>query len=311
MIDPHWILSASAHLAASEMPHHAQRSVHEHHRHIIRFNRARMTGLHRDRRLPSRRCGVLEISRVLRILRTIRRDDDVIEAERQHHPPRECVLLGLAGLVPIRIRPQALVDVAAVEVDHVIGLLDDLRDQVRGAIGLGAVHFARIHPVHVLAVGRIKVRDDFLERRNVHKRQDDHGAGELRRIDLGDQFLERDDRRVFGAVGAGEQRQHRTGLGAVRDCDRNRHRRVAAGRHFDGAGRCLTSGGLDGADGEHRAVAGLALREYLDEEKSNEDARRERSSHHDLTLIPDSPPEVPTTAARCRRSAPDRRCAIR
>ena len=46
--------------------------------------------------------------------------------------------------------------------------------------------------------------------------------GQLRRVDLGDQFLERDDRRVLGAVRAGEEREHRTGLGAVRDRDRNR-----------------------------------------------------------------------------------------
>ena len=88
----------------------------------------------------------------------------MIEAEGEDHAAGERVLIGAAGLVPVGIWPQALVEVAAVEIDDVIGLLDDLRrDQVRRAIGLRAVHLPRVHPVHVLAVGRIEMRHNFLE----------------------------------------------------------------------------------------------------------------------------------------------------
>jgi hypothetical protein len=184
----------------------------------------------------------------------------VIETEREDHRFRNRVLGGSAGLVPVRVRPQALVDVAAVKVDHVIGLLDHQgRDQMRGAIGLRAIRTAGIHPVHVLAVGGIEVRHDLHERRHVEQRHDDHRARQLLRVDAGDQFLERDDRSVFSAMRAGEKREHGSSVGAVHHGNGDRHCRIAAGRHIDGAGCRLPARGFRAANGEHGAITRLRL----------------------------------------------------
>src|SRR6266850_2589586 len=45
--------------------------------------------------------GVLEVARRLWILRTIGRDDDVVEAEREHHRARRLVLLLIARHGPV------------------------------------------------------------------------------------------------------------------------------------------------------------------------------------------------------------------
>src|SRR5439155_11544426 len=96
-----------------------------------------MSGLSSNRRLASRGGGVLEVARSLRILWPIRRDDDVIETECQHHLARNLVLLFVAGLRPVTVRPQALVQIAAVQIDQMIALFHDLfGDQKRSAIGL-------------------------------------------------------------------------------------------------------------------------------------------------------------------------------
>ena len=255
--------------------------------------------------LPLRRRGVLEVHRRRRIPRAIRRDHDVIETEREDHRFRDRVLGAAAGLVPVPVRPQALVDVAAVKVDHVIGLLDDLgRDQMRRAIGLRAIRTAGIHPVHVLAVGGIEVRHDLHERRHVEQRHDDHRARQLLRIDAGDQFLERDDRGVFGAVRAGEEREHRSGLGAVRHRNGNRHRRIAAGWNLDGAGRRLPACRFRGANGEHRAITRLRLcpgrYSWMRRQQSRRQYRDARC-HHGFLLRSDAAagPRTP----QCRHSS--------
>ena len=167
------------------MPHHAERAVDER-RDVLRFDRAGAAGLDGDRRLAARGRGVLEIARVLRVGRPAGRDDDVVEAEREHHAERCGVLGGAAGLLPVRVRPQVLVDVAAVEVDEVIAPLDDLRgDGVRGPLGLRAIRTPGIHAIHVLAVHRVEVRHDLRERRHVEQRHDDERAGERRRVHRG------------------------------------------------------------------------------------------------------------------------------
>ena len=83
------------------------------------------------------------------------------------------------------------------------------------AIGLRAGRIAGIEPVHALVVGRVDVRHELLERRHVDDRHEDQRAGELGRLDRVDQLLDRDDRRVFGAVRAGDDREAPARLGAV------------------------------------------------------------------------------------------------
>ena len=85
-----------------------------------------MSGLSSNRRLASRGGGVFEIAGGLRIFWPIRRDDDVIETECQNHLAGNLVLLFVARLRPVTIRPQALVQIAAVQIDQMIALFDHL-----------------------------------------------------------------------------------------------------------------------------------------------------------------------------------------
>ena len=106
-------------------------------------------------------------------LRPIGRNDDRRQSERQHHRARRLVLFLIPGDRPVAIGREVLVEVAAMEVDHVIGLLDDfLGDDVQRSFGLRALRIARIEPVHVLVVCGVKVRSNPLERRHVHKRHE-------------------------------------------------------------------------------------------------------------------------------------------
>src|SRR5205807_7277812 len=100
-------------------------------------------GLGGERRLAARRRRVLEVSRLRWILRPVGRDDDVIEPEGEHHRLRGVVLLLVAGDGPVAVWPEALVEIAAVEINQVIAFLDDLlRDHERRALGLRAAHRA-------------------------------------------------------------------------------------------------------------------------------------------------------------------------
>ena len=102
------------------------------------------------------------------------------------------------------------------EIDQVIGLLDHfLGDDIRRAFGLGALRIAGIEPVHVLVVGRVHVRRDLFERGHVHERDQDERARHVGRLDLVDEQLDRDDRRVLRPVRTRNDGQHRSRVRAV------------------------------------------------------------------------------------------------
>ncbi len=124
-----------------------------------------------NRRLAPGGRGVFQETRRRRVFRPVARDDDVIEPERQRHSFRKVVLLLVAGHGPVAVRPQVLVQVAAVQIDQVIALFDDLAgDRQRGALRLGAGGRTGVKAVHALVVDRIDVRREALERRHVDQR---------------------------------------------------------------------------------------------------------------------------------------------
>src|SRR5262245_66250429 len=117
-----------------------------------------MARLDGDRRLAARGGRIFKIARRLRVLRTIGRNNDVVEAERENHFTRDAILFLVTGFCPIAIGPEALVEIASMQVNQMVALLNDLlRDQERRAVGLRAVHTAWVHSIHALAVYRIKV----------------------------------------------------------------------------------------------------------------------------------------------------------
>src|SRR5476649_2779247 len=234
-----------------EVPHHAHGAVHER-GDVARRDRSRATGFGGERRLAARRRRVLEKARRLRILRPVG-DDDVVEAEREHHRLREVVLLLIAGHRPVAVRPQVLVEIAAVEIDQVVALLDDFSgDHERRAIALRAVRVAGIAAVHALVVRRVHVRRELLERRHVDHRHEDQRARQVRRVHGVNQRFDGENRRVLGAVRARDDGEDRPGPGAVEDGDRNIVASVRAGRHPHDAVGLLAPRGFRRADRERR-----------------------------------------------------------
>ena len=201
--EPHRILDGDgARRRHLQVTHHVL-DARDQHRHVLGVDRTGSPGLGGERRLTARGRGVLQVTRLARILRTIGGDDDVIQAEGEHHAARKVVLLLTAGHRPVAVRPQVFIEVAAVQVDQVIAFLYNLfRDHVRRALGLRPAHGARIEPIHALVVDGIDMRHEALERRDVDERHEDQRAGELRGIDRVDQLPDRDDRGVFGTMRA-------------------------------------------------------------------------------------------------------------
>src|SRR6185503_13284418 len=67
-----------------EITHHAQTSVDECVE-IVCFSCARMSCLRGNRRLAARSGRVFKIARSLWVLRTVRRNDDVVQTKGEHH----------------------------------------------------------------------------------------------------------------------------------------------------------------------------------------------------------------------------------
>ena len=242
-------------------------------RDVRRLHRSRAARLDRDRRLAARGGRGVEIAGCARIRRAIRRDDDRAQPEREDHLTRGRVLPGVPGLQPVAVGAQIFVEVPAVEVDQVVAALDDLlRHRVERPLRLRPIRLAGVEAVHALAVDGIDVGDLLLERRRVEERNQDDRAGDLRRVELFDQLLDRDDRGVLGAVRAGDQREHRTGLRPVDDGDRDVEPRVGAGGDREDSGRLLAPACGGGADGERRW-----LREGGRAERGREDGPGEYS----------------------------------
>src|SRR2546429_6922379 len=87
-------------------------------------------------------------------------DNDVVEAEGENHFLGDAVLLRVPRWPPIRVRPQTLVEIAAVVVDEVVTTVDDLLgDEIRRALSLRAVGFARLKAVHAFVIDGIDVRN--------------------------------------------------------------------------------------------------------------------------------------------------------
>src|SRR2546430_17047622 len=103
-------------------------------------------------------------------------------------------------------------------VDEVVTAVDNLfGNDIRRALGLRTVRFARIRAVHALVIDGIDVRNFLFEGRDVHKRNENDRARDLNRIELSNEFFNRDDGSVFRAVGSGNQRKDSAGLCAVHD----------------------------------------------------------------------------------------------
>src|SRR6202171_1888481 len=107
-----------------QIPHHVETAVRQQ-LDVVGLRRAGVTRLDGDGRLATRRGGVLEIARGGRIFGTIRRDDDRVDAESQQHLAGDSILLRVAADSPIAVGAQAFVEVAAVQIDQVVGPLDD------------------------------------------------------------------------------------------------------------------------------------------------------------------------------------------
>jgi hypothetical protein len=142
----------------------------------------------------------------------------VVQPERQHHLFRSPILRFFPDRSPIRIRSQALVQIATVIVNQVIAAIHDFfRYEVQRPIRLRPIRFPRIKPVHALVVHRIHVGNLLFERSNIDQWHQNHRAGYLRRIQLADQFLDRDDRDILCTVRTGHLRSvhhHHWNIGA-------------------------------------------------------------------------------------------------
>src|SRR5258706_12206932 len=99
------------------------------------------------------------------------------------------------------------------------------------------------------------VRDFLFERMNVDEREKDNCAGDLRGVEAADEAFEGDDRRVFRAVSAGNQRECRPWVAAADDYDRNLCGGIGAGGDVKRAGGVFA--GLGGGRGPRRRRAVL------------------------------------------------------
>jgi hypothetical protein len=182
----------------------------------------------------------------------------VIEAEGEHHTPRHLVLFLVASHSPVAVWPQVLVQIAPVQVDEVIALLDDFfRHGERGAFCLSPGCGTRIKAIHALVVDRVDVWRQALERCDVHERHEDQGPRKCRGINSGargrsHQFFDSQNGRVFGAVRTGNHREHRSWPRAVNHGHRYVIRGIDAGRNVDDPRRVLTARGFRRPDCERR-----------------------------------------------------------
>ena len=186
-------------------------------------------------------------------MRPRRVDDDVIVAPRERHLPRDRVGARIEPeRTPVSVGAQRLVAVPGVDVDEVVRPLNDLAgDGVGDPLGYGAVAFAGIDTVQVLAVDRAVVDGPPQERRQVRHVHEQHRAGEARRIELAPHTLQCDDGRDFVAVRPGDERERRARILAAHDRERHARAGVDAGRDIDEA-RALLSGARGGGSDAER-----------------------------------------------------------
>src|SRR5713226_9509050 len=275
--DPDWIFDRMRIAGEHFQGAHGAESAVDEEGEVVGVDGAGVAGFDNDRRLAADGSGVIEIAGGRGVGGAFAPDDDVIEAEGEDHFLRGAVLGFAAGGAPVGVRAEALVEVAAVVVDEVVAAVDDfLGDEVRGALGLGAVGFAGIKAVHAFVVDGIDVGNFLFERLDVDERDEDYGAGNLGGVENGDEFFDGDDGDVFGAVSAGDEREDFAGLGAVDDDDRDAGSGVDTGRNCESAGGFFAGRGGGGADGEAGLGASSAA---TDESQKKQDKNRMTQTH--------------------------------
>jgi len=218
---------------------------------VIGLDGAGVAGFDDDRRLAAHRSRVIEIARSSGISGAFAPDNNVVEAEGKDHFFGSAILSFAAGGAPISVGAEALVEVATMVVDEVVAAVDDfLGDEVGGALGLRAIGFAGVKPVHAFVVDGIDVGDFLFEGLNVDERNEDDGARDLRGVESGDEFFDGDDGDVFGAVSAGDEREDFAGFGAVYDDDGDAGGGIDASGDFEISRRFLPGCSRSRANGE-------------------------------------------------------------
>src|SRR6266481_7500033 len=220
---------------------------------VIGLDGAGVAGFDDDGKLAANGGGVIEEASGGGDGGALAPDDDVIETKSQDHFLGGAILGFTAGGAPVGVGTVAFVEVAAVVVDEIVAAVDNFfGDEVGGALGLRAVSFAGIKTVHAFVVDGIDVRDFLLEGLNVDERNEDDDAGDLRGVETNDEVFDGDDGDVFGAVGAGDEREDFAGFGAIHDDDGDAGGSVNASGDFESAGGFFAGGGRGGAYSEFR-----------------------------------------------------------
>jgi len=107
----------------------------------------------------------------------------VVESKGEDHRFGYAVLGLLATRSPIRVRAEALVEIAAVVVDKIITSIDDLFGDKKGrTFSLRPIGFPRVEAVHALVIDGVNMGDLLFEGLNVDEGDKDNGAGDLRGI---------------------------------------------------------------------------------------------------------------------------------
>ena len=107
----------------------------------------------------------------------------MVESKGEDHLSGDTVLDLLAGRCPVRVRTEALVEIAAVVVDKIITSINDLLGDKKGCtFSLRPIGFPRVEAVHALVIDGIHMGDLLFEGLNVDERDKDNGAGDFRGI---------------------------------------------------------------------------------------------------------------------------------
>ena len=127
-----------------------------------------------------------------------------------------------AGQIDLCVFDELFLQIAAVDVDHVVSALDDLAPhEVGNPVGVRTRGVARKRSADVLAVERVEVGREAVERRHVDARNGDDGTPKLVRIDPPEELLDCFDPVVFRAVDARDDSEGRAVLRSTGDRDRD------------------------------------------------------------------------------------------
>ena len=111
---------------------------------------------------------VLSIASGAEVGGTVAPYNDVVESKGEDHLFGYAVLALLASRGPIRVRPEALVEIAAVVVDKIITSIDDLFGDKKGrTFSLRPIGFPGVKAVHALVIDRVDMGDFLFEGLNV------------------------------------------------------------------------------------------------------------------------------------------------